>query len=643
MEIDLSVIIVNYNVKFYLEQCLVSVLEASKNLNVEIFVVDNESTDGSVSYISERFPTVHLIANDENVGFGRANNMAVTAAKGKYVLFLNPDTVVPEDCFELCIRYMDEHPDCAALGPKLIDGIGEYLPESKRGFPSLSVAFFKITGLNRLFPKSAKINGYYMGHLPENEIHTVDVLVGCFMFMRKAFLDEHGAFDPDYFMYGEDIDLSYRVIQAGYQNVYFPETTVIHYKGESTQKGSLNYVKMFYEAMMIFSQKHLSKSQSWMYDMFLSLAIILKGTMSIIVSKLKGIKLYLIDFLITLGSLFLVKNIWNTYVKVEINYDPKLTSIAFLVYAFIWVLILYFNGVYDRPYKRYRIWRGTIAGAIVILAVYSLLPIEYRFSRGITLFGTSLAGVLMLLYRRLFTWMDIPGFDFAENEKKGLLVVGDSEDTTFIFENFNPEFMRLDIKGTISPTPADGYGYLGHISDLRSIASSLYVHEIIFTHSTELSFKEIIDWFQKLHGDYEFKIFREQSSTIIGSNSKNTAGDLYSLDPTYNIGRASARRNKRVLDLMISTVVIFCSPILLFTKHRSRILSKILQVLWGKMTWVGYNSSSIDNLPDIKAPVIDITRKAGNNQRLADKIKSEYALHYHPYEDLKYLNAYFFN
>ncbi len=642
MDIDLSVIIVNYNVKFYLEQCLVSVLRASEGLRVEVIVIDNCSTDGSVEYLRAHFPQVICIANKDNIGFSRANNRALQHARGEYILFLNPDTVVPEDCFIKCLDYMRTHPQCAALGPKLIDGTGTFLPESKRGFPSLSVAFFKITGLYKIFPKSAKINGYYMGNLPEDEVNPVDVLVGCFIMMPKFFLDEYGAFDPDYFMYGEDIDLSYRVVKAGYQNIYFPETTVIHYKGESTQKGSLNYVKMFYESMITFAEKHFSQSRTRFYTLFLRIAIVLKGAVTFLFSQLRGARLYLIDFLITLGSLFVMKSVWNDSVKPDIEYVSSLTTWAFVAYSVIWVLLLYLNGVYDRPYRLYRIWRGIFTGAVVIMAVYSLLPIEYRFSRGITLFGTLLAGIAMLVYRRLFTWFGVSGFDFRENEQKGILVLGHLDDTSEISESFDTDQIRLDIKGTVADHPTSDTRYLGQAHELDTIGKMLFVHEVIFAQSDHLSFKQIIQWLQRLQNQYEFKIYRKNANTIIGSNSRNTAGDLYSMDVNYAIMQPSAIRNKRLLDIMLSFVFLFAAPFLLFIKNGKTLLKNLLSVLLGKRTWVGYSSTANGRLPLLKPCVIDISADAGDNEILREKVESEYAYGYHPYEDLKQINRFLF-
>ncbi len=253
---QLSVVIVNYNVKYFLEQALHAVRKACIDIESEVFVVDNHSLDGSCDMVRNLFPEVNLIENKDNFGFAKANNQAIRLSRGKYILLLNPDTVIEEDCFKKVIKFMDQTPDAGAVGVKMIDGSGKFLPESKRGLPTPEVAFYKISGLAALFPKSKKFGKYHLGFLNQDQIHEVDVLAGAFMMLRHDVLQEVGLLDEDYFMYGEDIDLSYCINKAGFKNYYFPDTTIIHYKGESTKKTSVNFVFTFYKAMVIFAQKH---------------------------------------------------------------------------------------------------------------------------------------------------------------------------------------------------------------------------------------------------------------------------------------------------------------------------------------------------------------------------------------------------
>ena len=258
----LSVIIVNYNVKYFLEQCLCSVEKAITGLQAEIIVVDNASADGSMEYLLSRFPQVTFIDNPSNVGFARANNQGLVHAKGRYILFLNPDTIVSENALGNCLNFLEGHPEAGACGVRMLDGSGRFLPESKRGFPSIPVSLFKISGLTKLFPRSRLFASYYAGHLDEKQDNEIDVLSGAFFMVKKEVLRKTGGFDEQFFMYGEDIDLSYRIQLAGYKNYYLYRYPIIHFKGESTSKGSLDYVKLFHKAMSIFVKKHYSQGPS---------------------------------------------------------------------------------------------------------------------------------------------------------------------------------------------------------------------------------------------------------------------------------------------------------------------------------------------------------------------------------------------
>ena len=257
---QLSVIILNYNVRYFLEQCVFSVQKALENMDGEIIVVDNNSSDDSCAMMKEKFPNVRLIENNENLGFPKGNNIGVAEAKGKYICILNPDTVVAEDTFEKVIaRHEAISSEVGIIGCKLIDGTGSFLPESKRSIPTPWVAFTKIFGLYKMFPKSSLFNKYYAQHINENQSGEVDVLVGAFMVMKRDLYLEVGGFDENCFMYSDDIDLSYMVKKLGKQNYYFANTTVIHYKGESTVRDGL-YMKRFREAMQFFYKKHFKKS-----------------------------------------------------------------------------------------------------------------------------------------------------------------------------------------------------------------------------------------------------------------------------------------------------------------------------------------------------------------------------------------------
>jgi len=354
--LKLSIIIVNYNVRYFLEQCLQSVEKAIQNIDAEVFVVDNNSPDDSIAMVKNQFPQVKIIANKINVGFSKANNQAIDQSKGEYVLLLNPDTVIEEDTFENCINFMDKNPNAGGLGVKMIDGNGKFLPESKRGLPTPSVSFYKISGLSTLFPKSKIFAKYHLGYLEEDKINEIEVLSGAFMFMRKSVLEITGYLDEAFFMYGEDIDLSYRIIKAGFKNYYYPKAKIIHYKGESTKKGSLNYVFVFYNAMIIFSKKHFAKKAK-MFSFFINIAIYLRAFSAILIRFITRVKLPLNDVIITLLCILIVN-----YLKPSFGFPNQLnlTNKYNLIDIFIAVLPFSFGFFITKNYSKFISIKNTL-------------------------------------------------------------------------------------------------------------------------------------------------------------------------------------------------------------------------------------------------------------------------------------------
>lgn len=287
MALKLSVIIVNYNVKYYLDQCIRSVLRAFEEMNTpaEIIVVDNHSADGSVDYLEQRypqklFPMVRFVRSAHNLGFARANNIAIRQSRGEYVLLLNPDTIVGEDALKASVDFMDVHEDAGAVGVRMLGAQGRRAMESRRGLPTPMVSFFKMLGFCNRWPHHRLFGKYYMGYLPWDEPCQIEVVSGAYCMLRRKALDEVGLLDEDFFMYGEDIDLSYRVLKGGYHNYYLP-VDILHYKGESTQKSSFRYVHVFYEAMLIFFRKHYS-GMTFLLSLPIKTAIYAKALMALV-------------------------------------------------------------------------------------------------------------------------------------------------------------------------------------------------------------------------------------------------------------------------------------------------------------------------------------------------------------------------
>ena len=263
----LSVVIVNYNVKHFLEQCLNSLEQATAGLDHEVIVVDNASTDGSTEYITSRFPNIKWMACHENNGFSKGNNIAIAQAKGEYILLLNPDTIVTKEAIKGCVDFMDTNADAGTCGVHMLRTDGTFAPESRRALPTPFVAFCKMSGLSKLFPKSRTFGRYYMQYLNKEETNPIEIISGAYMMLRRSTIEQIGTLDEDFFMYGEDIDLSYRILKGGYKNYYLP-LRILHYKGESTNKSTYRYVHTFYRAMQLFFKKHYSH-----YSMLVSLPI----------------------------------------------------------------------------------------------------------------------------------------------------------------------------------------------------------------------------------------------------------------------------------------------------------------------------------------------------------------------------------
>ena len=244
----LSVVIVSYNVRPYLEQCLQSVQSALEGIEGEVFVVDNHSDDDSVETVQNRYPWVRLIENQENLGFAKANNQAIRQSQAEYVLLLNPDTVVAKDTLLEVLKFMDAHPKAGGAGVMMCYEDGTRAPESRRALSTPWVAALKMLGFTKR---------YYMSHLPWDQPCRIEVISGAFCLLRHEALKAVGLLDEDFFMYGEDIDLSYRLLKGGFENWYLPYS-IVHYKGRSTQKTDYRYVHIFYQAMLIFFRKHYS-------------------------------------------------------------------------------------------------------------------------------------------------------------------------------------------------------------------------------------------------------------------------------------------------------------------------------------------------------------------------------------------------
>lgn len=636
---NLSVIIVNYNVKYYLEQCLNSVLKAIHDIDSEIFVVDNNSSDDSVEMLNKQFPLVKLIQNNTNLGFAKANNQAIAQAKGEYILLLNPDTIIEEDCFVKLLAFMHQSPKAGAVGVKMVNGDGKFLPESKRGFPFPSVAFYKFSGLSKLFPKSRTFAKYHLSFLNKDEIHEVDVLAGAFMFLRKSTLDIVGSLDEDFFMYGEDIDLSYRIQKAGFSNYYYPDTTIIHYKGESTKKNSLNYVYLFYKAMQIFASKHFSKQKAFWFGILINLAIVFSATIALLYRSLKKMALPLVDVICIYLIVFVVQFGWAKFIIYpEGGQFPTLfTTLIIPIYLLLWVGIMHLAGSYDKPYSTKKTIYGLLIGTVIILLIYSLIPESYRYSRAIILISAMLNILIISSMRIVLHKMKF--IDLERFSEVRILIIGQRKEFDRL-NRFYQQLKKITIVGYIFHEGSQNIeqSYLGKPEDLNDLINLHKIDELIFC-AADFSTQEIISLMSFLNlNTLRIRIAPLNSKTIIGSNSITSIEDVFTYE-LNSINHPTNRRLKRVFDLLVALLLITISPIAIFCINKPLgFIKNIFKVIGARKTWVGYQTSNMkQDLPRIKAAILNPTDLFNNPTIEADKIiesNLQYAKEYHLFTDL---------
>lgn len=627
----LSVVIVNYNVKYFLEQCLYSLQKSAEGIPVEVIIVDNQSTDGSVDYLKSRFPHVKFIINDSNLGFAKACNKGLEFASGEYILFLNPDTLLSENTLRCCTRFLDQNKETGAVGVKMLDGAGRFLKESKRSFPSPLTSLYKLFGLSRLFPRSRIFSRYYAGHLDENKNHEVDVLAGAFMMIRKEVLQKLGSFDQEFFMYGEDIDLSYRIQKAGYKNYYLAETEIIHFKGESTRRGSFNYVRLFYTAMSIFVKKHYGGTKAGFFNAALHFAIWLRAAIAAAGKFIRWIGLPFIDAILILISFWLAKEIWSTYIKPDVLYSNKLLRVAFPIYTLLYLTVAYYAGLYNRWYKGSDLVRSTIIATLVLLAGYALLPEQFRFSRGILLLGTLIAFILISSLRSLMLKGRLLQKPVDKISKPYILAAANPEEYSRIKKFLDKNGLENKLIGRLSIN--DDHNAVAPLKKIDKIAVPLGAEEVLFCIGT-LSYKEAFQYAASIKTPLRLRFHALDSCSIVGSDSDASNGEAITSETNFNLDLPNNRRIKRLIDIVTSLMLLVLFPFHFFLiRNPLHLLKNCISVLAAKKTWIGYNSDFHSSLPRLRQAVININgAKPEINE---NSIDYWYAKNYEPSQDVR--------
>jgi GT2 family glycosyltransferase len=582
----LSVVIVSYNVKTFLEQCLRSVLKAAEGIESEIFVVDNNSVDGTEAMLMAKFsclPNVHLIFNRENLGFSKANNQALRRCRGRYVLVLNPDTLVQEDTFRKMIAFMEQDPTIGAAGCKLLNADGSFQLSCRRSFPTPEVSFYKIIGLSALFPQSRRFARYNLTYLPIDATYEVDALMGAFMFIRREVLEQVGLFDESFFMYGEDLDLCYRIKQAGWKIYYYHETQIIHYKGESTKKESFNYVIRFYEAMLIFVRKHYRSRYSRLFEAILVLGIYLRASLAFLRRLLMRLGVPLLDLVLIVLSIFV-----GFRYKFSV-YPTEFLSIVLPAYTAVWVTLLVAFGQY-RTARQYSLKTLALALCIGFLINASLTFFfkQYAFSR----VGLSASFVCVLLFlggwRVLWRAFALKAFSGTLACRRRLAVVGTGPAAIDVATKLQANISKnYDFVGYIST----GNGVaneqtLGRLENIVDIVRINRIDELVFV-SSEVSNMDALTAISKCSRmPVACRIAPSGLDVMISSGSiEDFSNTIALVDVELALSQPARQISKRIFDVLLCPLVL-----LVLLVRRTKPLSEVWQVLRGKKTWVGVSA-----------------------------------------------------
>lgn len=565
MKIDLSVIIVNYNVKAFLEQCLMAIERAKHDLNIEIFVVDNASVDGSQAMVKKRFPYVHLIENKKNIGFSKANNQALKLINGKYILILNPDTLIQEDTLIILKNFLDTHPNAGAVGCKLINPDGSFQIASRRGLPTPWVAFTRIFGLSKIFPKSRLFGKYNMTYLGSNVKSEVDVLPGSLMFMRKDILDKIGYFNEDYFMYGEDIDLCYRIKKEGWKIFYIPTTKAIHYKGESTKKGEISFVSNFYSAMLIFTNKHFKSHYSIFLRTILTVGIYSRAFVSYLWRILKYFVSPLLDSILIIVSIFLAIKIWLPH------YSLERFRVVAPIYIFVWFISIYLFGAYHKKGKYHLkpiLWSSIVG--LLVNSTFTYFFKQFAYSRVVVLISFILIIIMLSIWRIVYRFRGPLSKEGPLSKLRRAIIIGAGKEGKRILRKLqNRPDMQYEVCGFVDFEPKsvgkeiNGTEVLATIDNIKDVIRVEKINDVIFS-SDRLTNAQILETIVLAQGSgVNFRIVPHELEYIVAKSSVDEIDTLPILD-MIGVADPLDLMVKRIFDIIASTLIIIITfPLML--------------------------------------------------------------------------------
>lgn len=603
---DLSIIIVNYNVKEFLQNLLHSIDKASKNLSTEIFIVDNASDDGSIELIKNKFPDVNLIENDTNLGFGKANNIALEKAKGEFILLINPDTIVAENTLQKSIDFLKKNKDAGLVGCKILNPDGTLQLACRRSFPGPWTSFCKVTGLSNLFPSSKLFARYNLTFLDENQTYEVDAISGSFMMMKRDVYEKVGGFDEQFFMYGEDLDLCYRIQKAGYKVYYLHTTQIIHYKGESTKRSSFDETKTFYDAMHLFVKKHLSSS--FLVEFILRSAIGIRKSFAFLGKRKLILLSILLDFIFFDIALFIAENIYANASN-WVGFPEYAYPVVYVIPALIHIFVSAFVGVYRR--ERLSVFQTFIALFISILILTSLTFFfkQYAFSRAVVLITYLFLAILLPLWRIIIKLTFNLEKRDEDRSSTRTLIIGSSNGSAAIAEKLKSKTSDIHkVIGLIGSSNREignkinGFEVVGTEENLRKIIRDQKVNEVIFS-SGETEYNKMMQMVALCQDEsVDFKLIGDNRDFIVGKTSVSLLDDMPLIEINYNISNTKHKLLKTFLDYLLGLPALFLVyPFLYFktkltgkTPDLSRFILGIPSVILRKKSFVGPKESSIN-------------------------------------------------
>lgn len=594
---QLSIIIVNYNVKEFLLNLLDSLYKALENYESEIIVVDNASDDGSAEAVRSRFPNVSLIANKNNVGFGAANNQALEIAKGKYIVLINPDTIVKEDTFTKLIDFLEKNPQAGMVSCKVLNPDGTLQLACRRSFPGPWTSFTKITGLSKLFPKSKLFAKYNLTYLDENETYEVDAISGSFMMMRREVYEKTKGFDPQFFMYGEDLDLCYRTQQEGYKVFYVHTTEIIHYKGESTKRSSIDETKVFYDAMYLFVRKHFSSF--YIVELILQSAIFFRKLFAF--SNLYRLVLVaaLIDFAVGITAFLLAENI---YLNERWKGFPDFTKPwIYIVPSFIQVSISALMKAYRKEgFSVLRSLMSLVVGLMVITSMTFFLK-QFAFSRAVVLIAYALLFLGFSLWRIIAKSVFKIGLSSNERKNRTLIVGTNSKALTLtkkLKSSLTSIHHIIGLVGTSSKSIGENiqqFPVVGSLENIKKVIQENRIDKVIFS-SDEISFNQMFGVVANCQGlNVEFMVAGSDMDYLVGKSTVTMLEDIPLLKVYYNISYLPYKASKAIFDFVLSSLILLLVYPLIYSHHKltkkvskfSQFVLSVPKVFTRKMSFVG--------------------------------------------------------